>query len=77
MLVLSRKMNESIVIGDNIVIKVVEIHGNRVRLGIEAPADIVVNRGEVQRLIEQSSAKQLSDSARKSGDACRQEMLLA
>ena len=77
MLVLSRKKNESIVIGDNIVVKVVEVHGNRVRLGIEAPADVVVNRGELQCLLEQDSAKQKSNSARKSSDACRQEMMLA
>ena len=77
MLVLSRKKNESIVIGDNIVVKVVEVHGNRVRLGIEAPADVVVHRGELQCLLEQDSAKQKSNSARKSSDACRQEMMLA
>ncbi len=77
MLVLSRKKDESIVIGDNIVVKVVEVHGNRVRLGIEAPADVVVHRGEVQRLIERSSATQLCNSDRTSSDSCRQEMLLA
>jgi len=44
MLVLSRKMNESIVINDNITIVVVEIRGDNVRLGIEAPKEVPVHR---------------------------------
>jgi carbon storage regulator len=47
MLVLSRKKNESIVINDDVVITVVEIKGDKVRLGIEAPADVPVHRREV------------------------------
>ena len=47
MLVLSRKKNESIVISENIVITVVELIGDKVRLGIEAPRDIPVYRQEV------------------------------
>jgi carbon storage regulator len=47
MLVLSRKKNESIVISDNITIVVVEIRGDKVRLGIEAPASVPVHRREV------------------------------
>ena len=47
MLVLSRKKNESIVVNDNIVITVVEIRGDKVRLGIEAPREIGVFRGEL------------------------------
>ncbi len=44
MLVLSRKRNEQIVIAENIVITVVEIRGDKVRLGIEAPKDVPVHR---------------------------------
>lgn len=52
MLVLSRKKNESVVIGDNeIKLVVVEIRGDKVRLGIEAPADIPVHRREVYEAI--------------------------
>ena len=51
MLVLSRKKNESIVIGDSIVVTVVEIRGDRVRLGIEAPREIAVHRKEVAAAI--------------------------
>ena len=47
MLVLSRKRNESIVIGDNITIVVVDVRGDKVRLGVEAPKVIPVHRQEV------------------------------
>jgi carbon storage regulator len=56
MLVLSRKKNEKIVLGDNIVITVVEIRGDKVRLGIEAPREVPVNRQEVVARIEQDAA---------------------
>ena len=51
MLVLSRKKNESIVINDNINIVVVEIRGDKVRLGVEAPKEIPVHRREVYEAI--------------------------
>src|SRR5688572_2295380 len=47
MIVLSRKRNESIVINSNIVVTVIEIRGDKVRLGIEAPRDCSVHRQEV------------------------------
>lgn len=47
MLVLSRKKSESVVINDDIVITVVEVRGDKVRLGIEAPREIPVHRKEV------------------------------
>ena len=51
MLVLSRKKNESIVINDNIVVTIVEIRGDKVRLGIDAPRDVPVHRREVLEAI--------------------------
>ena len=51
MLVLARKTDERIVIGDNIVITVVEIRGDKVRLGIEAPREVPVHRQEVYEAI--------------------------
>lgn len=51
MLVLSRKKNESIVIGDDIQITVVEVRGDRVRLGIVAPRNVNVHRTEVYEAI--------------------------
>lgn len=52
MLVISRKVNERIVIGDNITIVVSRVRGGVVRLGIEAPRDVPVHREEVVREIE-------------------------
>ena len=53
MLILSRKCNEQIVIGDNIVVTVVAIRGGNVRLGIEAPTNIAVHREEIHRAIRE------------------------
>lgn len=55
MLVLSRKKNESIVINDVIVITVVEIRGDKVRLGIEAPREVPIHRSEVLAAIQAQS----------------------
>ena len=58
MLVLSRKKNESIVINNNITIVVVEIRGDKVRLGIEAPKDVPVHRKEIFEAILASQSLQ-------------------
>lgn len=52
MLVLSRKKNESVVIDDRIVLTVVEIRGDKVRLGIEAPREVPVHRKEIYDVIQ-------------------------
>ena len=52
MLVLSRKEDEKIQIGDNIFIQVVRISGDKVKLGIEAPRDVPVHRIEIAKEIE-------------------------
>ncbi|HUG18650.1 MAG TPA: carbon storage regulator CsrA [Planctomycetaceae bacterium] len=52
MLVLSRKKDEKIVIGDNITLMVIDIRGDKVRLGIEAPKDVAVHRQEVYEAIQ-------------------------
>lgn len=57
MLVLNRKLRESIVIADNIVVTVVGIQGGSVRLAFEAPPDIAIHRAEVQSRIDQERAK--------------------
>lgn len=61
MLVLSRKKNESIVINDNITIVVVEVRGDKVRLGVEAPKDVSVHRKEIFDAIQQSRSYEPSD----------------
>ena len=47
MLVLSRKANERLMIGDNIIVTIVRVSGGQVRLGIEAPADVAIRREEL------------------------------
>lgn len=54
MLVLSRKLNESIIIADNITITVVDIRGDKVRLGIEAPKSIPIRRAEILERIQKA-----------------------
>jgi carbon storage regulator len=56
MLVLSRKKNESIVINDDITLTVVEIRGDKVRLGIEAPKNVSVHRCEVYDAIKRNQS---------------------
>jgi carbon storage regulator len=57
MLVLSRHRDESIMIGDDIVITIVDIRGDKVRLGIDAPSDIPVHRQEVYDAIQRENRK--------------------
>lgn len=57
MLVLSRQRDESIMIGDNVQITVVDIRGDKVRLGIIAPAEIPVHRKEVYEAIQRENRK--------------------
>jgi carbon storage regulator len=70
MLVLSRQRDESIIIGDNIVITVVDVRGDKVRLGIDAPREVSVHRREVYEAIQrenQQAAKIGLDEARRIG----------
>jgi carbon storage regulator len=57
MLVLSRHRDESIMIGDDVVVTIVDIRGDKVRLGIEAPQDIPVHRQEVYEAIKRENEK--------------------
>lgn len=63
MLVLSRKKNESIVINDDITIVVVEIRGDKVRLGVEAPKEVPVHRREVYDAIKRSENANSSNAS--------------
>lgn len=56
MLVLSRKKNEKIMIGDGVTVVVVEIRGDKVRLGIDAPPEVPVHRQEVYEAIQRQGA---------------------
>ncbi len=55
MLVLSRKTNESIIIGENVEVKIVEVRGEYVKLGISAPKEISVHRKEVYDAIRKEN----------------------
>jgi len=55
MLVLSRQRDESIIIGDNIVVTIVDVRGDKVRLGIDAPREISVHRREVYEAIQREN----------------------
>jgi carbon storage regulator len=75
MLVLSRKKNERIVIGENIVITVVEVRGDRVRLGIEAPQEVPIHRSEVHDAItkEQQSEAVVEQVPQESAEVTSRE----
>jgi carbon storage regulator len=70
MLVLSRQRDESIIIGDNIVVTIVDVRGDKVRLGIDAPREVSVHRREVYEAIQrenQQAAKIRADEVRQIG----------
>jgi len=58
MLVLSRQKDESIVIGDDVEVTIVDVRGNKVRLGITAPKDVPVHRREVYEAIQKEKNEQ-------------------
>ncbi len=55
MLILTRKLGESIAIGDNIKVSVLGIHGRQVRIGIEAPQDVIVHREEIYLKVQEEN----------------------
>jgi carbon storage regulator len=71
MLVLTRKSNQSIMIGDDIEVSVLSIMGEKVRIGIQAPRDIPVFRKEVYLEIQQERAEQLAGVSNEVDQALR------
>jgi len=67
MLVLTRRIGESIIIGHNIKVMVTDIQGNQVRLGIEAPTEIPVHRGEIYERIKEQNEKAMQAAADANG----------
>ena len=63
MLVLSRKQDEKIIIGDSIILMVVSIQGDKVRLGIEAPKHVSIHREEVYQAIQKERAQNPNTTA--------------
>jgi carbon storage regulator len=75
LLVLTRKSNQSIMIGDDIEVSVLSIMGEKVRIGIQAPRDIPVFRKEVYLEIQQERAREMAGSGvRAEVDAALREM---
>ncbi len=62
MLVLSRRVGESIVIGDDVTVTVLEVRGDVVRIGINAPRSVAVHREELLRELEESNRASASPS---------------
>ncbi len=81
MLVLSRQRDEAIVIGDNIVVTVIDIRGDKVRFGIEAPTEVSVHRREVYEATQRESPRALSKEYQQlrqyleRGDFCQASLL--
>ena len=69
MLVLTRKPNQSIMIGDDIEVSVLAIMGEKVRIGIQAPRDVPVFRKEVYLEIQEETANDVGTGARDEVDA--------
>ena len=74
MLVLTRKSNQSIMIGDDIEVSVLSIMGEKVRIGIQAPRDIPVFRKEVYLEIQEERAESAAASSTGSGSGLRAEV---
>jgi carbon storage regulator len=58
MLILTRKVNESLIVGDNITITVLGVKGNQVRIGVDAPRDVAVHREEIYRRIADDTGEE-------------------
>ncbi len=68
MLVLGRKVNESIIIADNVVVTVLAVDGERVKIGIDAPSDISILRQELYDAVKEENLRAMK-AAQKRGDA--------
>ncbi len=71
MLVLSRRANQSIVIGPDIVVRVLDIRGDQVRIGVDAPRSVAVHREEVAAEIRESNREASKLGAVNTGDLPR------
>ena len=66
MLILTRKVGESVLIGDDISITVLSVRGNQVKLGVQAPKEVSVHREEIYQRILQSKDEHIDEADRKS-----------
>lgn len=68
MLVLSRKINETICIGDAVTVTVVSVHGDKVKLGVEAPRDVPVHRSEVWVRVQREARRMGAEASGDGGE---------
>ncbi|MEK9989920.1 MAG: carbon storage regulator CsrA [Halieaceae bacterium] len=61
MLILTRRVGESLMVGDDVTITVLGVKGNQVRVGVKAPKDVAVHREEILNRIEDAAAQELAD----------------
>ncbi len=74
MLILTRRVGENIVVGDDIVISVIEVRGDAVRIGIQAPRSVTVHREEVYLELQRAN-EQAASSSDEAVDAAVEELL--
>lgn len=63
MLILTRRVGETLMIGDEVTVTVLGVKGNQVRIGVNAPKDVAVHREEIYRRIEDEKRGKTSDSS--------------
>lgn len=74
MLILTRRVGETLMIGDEVTVTVLGVKGNQVRIGVNAPKDVAVHREEIYERIKQENSDSDSDSDSKGSDQKSEEI---